>query len=147
MKYFISFLLFLVFVVLSVIYIKISNPTVSIVGNTQIKKPQKTEMSVLKILKPEIKYSFPARILFMKIGFNPFRYRIIYKVTIKNADKFALFNIRTILENYNIHYSLFSSKKSEIYIFFKDLNQANTILRLFKEYNFNIKITKIKKRI
>jgi len=147
MKYFISFLLFLIFIILSVIYIKISTPVVENIQKQEIKSNKKLILNNFKTLTPNFDYSFPARILYMKIGFNPFKYRIIYKVVIKDADKYALFNIKTILESYNVNYSLITTNKSEIYIFFKDFSQANFILKLFKEYNFNIKITKIKQRI
>ncbi len=148
MKYFIGILLFSIFLILSFIYIKISSPVVSVkkteinINNSELKT-----INQIKITKPDFVYNFPVRILYMKIGFNPFKYEIIYKVTLKNTDNYALFNIKTILDNYNVNYSVYNAKKSEIYIFFKNLSQANTVLNLFKEYNFNIKITKIKKRI
>ncbi len=146
MKYLIWFLIFVIFGVLSFIYLKVSSPVIVNFKQTGIEKIyQKNEIK--KILKPDIAYSFPARILYMKIGFKPFRYEIVYKVTINNADKYAIFNIKTILDNYNVNYSVYNAKKSEIYIFFKDLTQASLVLNLFKEYNFNIKIQKIKKRI
>jgi len=146
MKYLISFLIFLIFAILSFIYIKISTPVI-INQNNKAKINKKIFNENIKIIKTNFDYSFPVRILYMKIGFKPFKYQIIYKITIKNADKYALFNIKTILQSYNINYSLLSAKKNEIYIFFKDFTQADSILKLFKEYNFNIKITKIKKRI
>ncbi len=146
MKYVVGFLIFLIFSVLSVIYIKISSPVIMNIEEVNVSK-KNTEKQTFKTIKPDFKYFFPVRILYMDIGFNPFKYEIIYKITLENADNYALFNIKTILQNYNVNYSVYNAKKSEIYIFFKDLQQANLVLNLFKEYNFNIKITKIKKRI
>ena len=145
MKYFIFSLTFLIFLVLVFIYINISKP----IEITKQEKENNKNNSFTKfeILKPKLKYSFPVRILYMKIDFQKFKYIIIYKVVLKNFDKFAFFNIKTILDSNNIHYSLFKRKKGEIYIFFKNLSEANSVINLFKEYNFNIKIQKIKKRI
>jgi len=145
MKYLVGFLSFLIFIILTIIYFKISEPVA-------VKKQGKTNEKIFsfekaEVLKPKNVYSFPARILYMKIDFRKFNYVIIYKVVIKNFDKYALFNIKTILDEYNIPYSLYKGKREEIYIFFKNLYEANRILNLFKEYNFNIKIQKIKKRI
>ena len=145
MKYLISVLSFLIFFGLVFFYFHISKPE----NIDEIQKPKETETkkeSFFKIEKPKI-FNLPARVLYMKIDFKKFRYKIIYKITIKNVDKYATFNIKTILESKKIAYSLFKAKKTEIYIFFKNLQEANSVLSLFKEYNFNIKIEKIKKRI
>ena len=130
---------------MTIIYIKISQPV--IFSKKQGKQENKITFMKNEPLVAENRYFFPARILFMKIDFKQIRYVIVYKVMIRNFDKFALFNIKTILDEYNIPYSLYRGKKSEIYIFFKNLAEANSVLNLFKEYNFNIKIQKIKKRI
>ncbi len=145
MKYLISVLIFLIFAGLIFYYLQISKPE-KINENSKYEKKQEIKESFFKIKKPNI-YSLPARVLYMKIDFKKYRYEIIYKIIIKNIDKYAIFNIKTILENKKIAYSLFKAKKTEIYIFFKNLEQANSVLNLFKEYNFNIKIEKIKKRI
>jgi len=145
MKYFIFSLTFLIFLSLIFIYINISKPIE--LQKQENRKEKNISFNTLKILKPKIEYSFPARILYMKFDFKNFRYVVIYKVVLKNFDKFAFFNIKTILDSKNIHYSLFKKKKGEIYIFFRNLSEANSVINLFKEYNFNIKIQKIKKRI
>jgi len=145
MKYIIGFLSVLIFVILSVIYINISKPV--IIKKKQGNEEKNITFEKIEPLEAKNRYFFPARILYMKIDFKNINYIIIYKVVISNFDKFALFNIKTILDEYNIPYSLYKGKKSEIYIFFKNLAQANSVLNLFKEYNFNIKIQKIKKRI
>jgi len=146
MKYVIAVLSIIIFVILSLIYIKISRPqSYEIEGKT--KQHELNFSKPFEIKKPKFSYFFPARVLYMKIDFNRFKYIVIYKVTLRGFDRFAFFNIRALLNNYNIHYSLLEKKKAEIYIFFRSLKEANTILNLFKEYNFNIKIKKIKKRI
>ena len=146
MKYVVAFLSLIIFLILSFVYLKISK--FDNYENISNKKAAEINFSKpFKIKKPNFSYFFPARVLYMKIDFNRFKYIVIYKVTLKSIDRFAFFNIRTILNNYNIHYSLLEKKKAEIYIFFRSLSEANTILNLFKEYNFNIKIKKIKKRI
>ena len=146
MKYLVVILSIAIFVILSFVYIEISKP-----NSCEIKKiTRQREMKFSKsftIKKPEFSYFFPVRVLYMKIDFNKFRYILIYKISLKHIDRFAFFNISALLNNYNIHYSLIEKKKAEIYIFFRSLKEANTILNLFKEYNFNIKIQKIKKRI
>jgi hypothetical protein len=52
-----------------------------------------------------------------------------------------------ILENENIAYSMLEKKKTEIFILFKSLAQAERILKIFKNYHFDIDIKKIIKRI
>ncbi len=146
MKYIISFLSFLLIVGIIFFYLQISKPEVISKQSKLISKKTILSQNIFKINKPKI-YNLPVRVLYMKIGFNKFKYEIIYKVVINNLDKYAFFNIKTILDNENIAYSLIKAKKTEIYIFFKNLEQANSVLNLFKEYNFNIKIEKIKKRI
>ncbi len=145
MKYLISVLTFLIFAGLVFFYLQISKPE-KIIENSKSEKKTEIKESFFRINKPKV-YTLPARVLYMKIDFKQFRYEIIYKIIIKNVDRYAIFNIKTILENKKIAYSLFKAKKTEIYIFFKNLDQANSVLNLFKEYNFNIKIEKIKKRI
>ena len=146
MKYIVAVLSIVIFIILSLIYIKISRP--DNYRNTIVSKQSEINFSKpFNIKKTNFSYLFPARVLYMKIDFHKFKYVVIYKVTLRGLDRFAFFNIRTLLNNYNIHYSLLQRKKAEIYIFFRSLKEANTILNLFKEYNFNIKIQKIKKRI
>ena len=146
MKYVIVVLSSIIFIILSLIYIKISEPYNY--ENKKIVKQSEINFSKpFSIKKPALSYFFPARVLYMRIDFNKFKYSLIYKITLKGLDKFAFFNIKTILDNYNIHYSLLERRRAEIYIFFRNLKEANAILNLFKEYNFNIKIKKIKQRI
>jgi len=144
MKYIIYFLSFLLFIGLVFFYLQISKPTENYV-NSSIKKLEKKSKNIFKINVNSI--SLPVRILYMKIDFKKYRYEIIYKVIVENVDKYALFNIKEILNSYKIVYSMIKEKNTKIYIFFKNLEEANRVLNLFKEYNFNIKIEKLKKRI
>lgn len=145
MKVVISFLIGIIIVSLIVTYVKISKPEIE---NIEVKKEE-----VKKVLKEEkiINYSFnkfffPARELNIKIDFEKGRRVILYKVTL-NGDRFALFNIKAILNQENISYSLIESKKTEIYIVFRSLKEAEKVLKIFREYNFDIKLQKITKRV
>jgi len=146
MKVVISFLIGIIIVSLIVTYVKISKPEIE---NIEVKKEEK----IKKVLKEEkiINYSFnkfffPARELNIKIDFEKGRRVILYKVTL-NGDRFALFNIKAILNQENISYSLIESKKTEIYIVFRSLKEAEKVLKIFREYNFDIKLQKIIKRV
>ena len=145
MKVFISFLIGIIIVSLIVTYAKISRP--------EIEKIEQKEEKLKSVPKKEkmINFSFnkvffPARELNIKIDFEKGKKVILYKVTL-NGDRFALFNIKTILNQKNISYSLIESKKTEIYIVFNSLNEAEKVLKIFKEYNFDIKLQKIVKRV
>ncbi len=144
MKIFIYILSFLTVLFLGVVYVKISTPKPVKIEKKEIKlSPKRKE----EIKKPPI-YEFPARVLYMKIDFRNFRKVILYRVILKVKDRFELFNLKALLNNYNLAYSLIEEKKSvKVYILFKSLAEAEKILNLFKEYNFNVKIEKIKKRI
>lgn len=146
MKVFISFLIGIIIVSLIVTYVKISTPEIE-------KVEQKKEEKVKSLLKEEKiinfsfnKFFFPARELNIKIDFEKGKRVILYKVTL-DGDRFALFNIKTILNQENISYSLIESKKTEIYIVFKSLKEAEKVLKIFKEYNFDIELEKIIKRV
>ena len=84
----------------------------------------------------------------MHIDFRKYRYVYLYKVTINVKDRYELFNMKAILKNFNLIYSLIENKKNEkVYILFRNLSEAKKVLDFFKEYNFKIKIEKIKQRI
>ncbi|WP_456470947.1 hypothetical protein [Caminibacter sp.] len=144
MKILIWILSFLILFILGYVYVKISAPEVEFKPVKEVVKPLKKEIS---LKKPEI-YNFPARILYMKIDFRTYKNIILYKLALNVNDRYAVFNIKAILDNYGLIYSLLEEKKEiKIYILFKSLAEAEKILNLFKEYNFNVKIEKIKKRI
>ncbi len=145
MKYFLAFLLFLIIGVLVFAYFQITNIEVKpeIASHRKIKTP-----SFEKLKKMEFNsFNLPAREMFSKIDFRNYKNVILYKLSLKVDDKFTLFNIETLLNRYNIVYSLYEGKKIEIFMIFKNLEEANRVISLFKEYNFKIKLQKIKKRI
>ena len=132
--------------ILFVTYDKISQPEIEYIkpheqNNTEIK----AQGDVLKLSFNTI--TFPAREMFMKIDFREYKTIFLYKITINANDKYAIFNIKMILENENIAYSMLEKKKTEIFILFKSLAQAERILKIFKNYHFDIDIKKIIKRI
>jgi hypothetical protein len=91
--------------------------------------------------------SLPARILYEKIDFRNIKTVVLYKVVIKNDDKFAIFNILKILKEKDIPYSMIKQKKTQIFVVFRNLKEAEDVLNLFKFYNFPVKLQKIIKRI
>ena len=138
MKIIISILTIIIAAILFVTYDKISQP--------EIEKIQPTKQTITKtdaegdVLKLSFNsFTFPARELFMKIDFKEYKNIILYKVTINANDEYAIFNIKAILENENIAYSMLEKKKTEIFILFKTLQQAERIIKIFKSYNFKIK--------
>jgi len=144
MKIFISFLFFLTFAILVAIYVNISKPQINL---KEVTKQEKLIIEKSEIKKPTI-YNFPAKVLAMHIDFRKYRYVYLYRVTIDVKDRYELFNMEAILKNFNLIYSLIENKKNEkVYILFRNLNEAKKVLDFFKEYNFKIKIEKIKQRI
>ena len=132
--------------ILFVTYDKISQPEIE---QVKLQEQNITEISaqgdVLKLSFNTI--TFPAREMFMKIDFKKFKNIILYKIKINANDEYALFNIKAVLENKNIVYSMLEKKKTEIFILFKSLAQAEKVMKIFKNYGFKIKIEKIIKRI
>jgi len=132
--------------ILFVTYDKISQPEIE-----QIKLQEqniteiKAQGDVLKLSFNTV--TFPAREMFMKIDFRKYKNIVLYKITINANDEYAIFNIKAILENANIAYSMLEKKKTEIFILFKSLAQAEKVIKIFKNYSFKIKIEKIIKRI
>jgi len=146
MKIVIFILTIIISAILFVTYDKISQPEIERFQPTEENLTAvKTKEDVLKMSFNS--YSFPAREMFMKIGFKEYKNIVLYKVTINANDEYAIFNIKALLENENIAYSMLEKKKTEIFILFKSLAQAERIIKLFKSYKFNIKIEKIIKRI
>ena len=144
MKIFISFLFFLTFAILIAIYVNISKPQINL---KEIAKQENLTKEKSEIKKPII-YNFPAKVLAMHIDFRKYKYIYLYRAILNVKDRYELFNIKVILDNFNLIYSLAENKKNEkIYILFRNLNEAKKVLDIFKEYNFKIKIEKIKQRI
>ena len=144
MKIIISLLSIIIFFSLILTYVKISKPFIS--QEKKEKKLKKETKENFKLLEFKY-YSLPARVLYEKIDFKHIKALILYKLTIKNRDKFARFNIIEVLRNNNISYSMIKQKNTQIYVVFKSLKEAEKILNLFKYYNFPVKLQKITKRI
>jgi hypothetical protein len=148
MKIIISLLSILILALLILTYVKISKP------NVKSFEINENEINLTK-LKSEENFNFslfnyntlPARVLYEKIDFKQAKIVILYKLMIKNNDKFALFNILEILKEKNIPYSMIKEKNTQIFVIFKSLKEAEDVLNLFKFYNFPVKLQKIIKRI
>jgi hypothetical protein len=147
MKIIISLLSIIIFSLLILTYVKISNPNFNKVQY----KENEINLSKLKSndgLNFSFKYNaLPARVLYEKFDFRKLRTVILYKVIIKNNDKFAIFNIVEILKNKKIAYSMIKQKTTQIYVVFRNLKEAKDTINLFKFYNFPVKLQKIIKRI
>jgi hypothetical protein len=144
LKAIIVLLIISILITLGYVYVKI----------TSIKpKPFIVKEKIRKALeKPELKkpivYNLPVRILFMKIDLRYLKKVILYRLTLDVNDKYGLFNVKILLDNNDIAYSLLEDRKIvRIYAVFTSLKQAKRIFDLFKKYNFNVKIEKITKRI
>jgi len=136
----------IIIVSLIITYVRISKPEIE---KVEIKREETNELEKKKEKIIDFSFDnffFPARELNIRIDFEKGKRVILYKLTL-NSDRFALFNIKTILNQENVSYSLIEGKKTEIYIFFNSLNEAEKILNIFKEYNFDIKLKKIIKRV
>ena len=145
MKYFLGFLFILLIGALGFTYFKIAD--VEITNTPAPSKPLKAP-TFEKIKKIEFNsFELPAREIFFKVDLRNYKNVILYKIIINVDDKFTLFNVETLLDQYDVIYSLYQGKKIEIFMIFKNLKEASNIISLFKEYNFKIKIQKIKKRI
>jgi hypothetical protein len=146
MKIVIFILTIIIAAILFVTYDKISQPDIEKIQPTEQNITKlKTKGDVLKLSFDS--YTFPAREMFMRIDFKEYKNIVLYKITINANDEYAIFNIKAILENENIAYSMLEKKKTEIFILFKSLAQAEKIIKIFKNYHFKIKIEKIIKRI
>ncbi|NPA11647.1 MAG: hypothetical protein GXO62_05350 [Epsilonproteobacteria bacterium] len=144
MKYVIYAFIAIIAIALGFVYVKISsvNP-----------QPVKVEEKIFKAFKKEelkkpLYFNLPARILYMKIDLRRLKKVIIYRITLNVNDKYTLFNIRVLLDNNNIAYSLLEDRKLiRIYVLFQSLKEAKSFFELFKKYDFNVNIEKIVKRI
>ncbi|NPA87903.1 hypothetical protein [Caminibacter pacificus] len=146
MKIIIASLSLLIVLILGFVYVKISTPEKSF--QTQKVEKKEKKVKVLNDFKLETKYDFPARIAYMSVDFRDFRYIEIYKVEIDVNDKFTLFNVKELLKSQNIPFSMIEDKNGiKIYILFRNLAEADRVINLFKEYNFKIKLQKLKQRI
>jgi len=149
MKYFFFSVFFVLLGVLIVTYLKISNFDInnSVKERPKITKEQKEENSIIKALSFNTKkITLPAKELYLRIDLN---YKpkivILYQAVLNNLNKYALFGIEQILKLNNIKYSIIKSKNNlKLFINFDKKNQANRIIKLFKSYNFDVRLKKIK---
>jgi len=150
MKILIYVLTLLIAIVLYITYDKISQPEMdnTIHISEEKTQPPKTENDVIGFLFKKLKkVELPARELYMKIDFRKYRTVVIYKITINANDRYAVFNIKAILENEGVAYSMLETNKTQIYVLFSSLQQAERIIKIFRNYKFKIDIEKIVKRI
>ena len=132
-----------------VTYLKISNfnTNKNIIERPKITKEQKEENSIIKALSFNTKkVTLPARELYLRIDLN---YKpkivILYQAVLNNLNKYVLFGVEQILKLNNIKYSIIKSKNNlKLFINFDKKRQAQKIIRLFKSYNFDVKLKKIK---
>jgi hypothetical protein len=148
MKIIISLLSVLILALLILTYVKISKPNINNfhfnekeINLTRLKSKESLKLFLFKY------NALPARVLYEKINFKNIKTVILYKLSIKNNDKFAVFNILEILKNKKIAYSMIKEKNTQIFVIFKSLKEAEDVLNLFKFYNFPVKLQKIIKRI
>jgi len=146
MKIVVTLLSLLIAIILGIVYVKISTPEIkSEVKTTQSEKKEVKKEPNFKITN---EFNFPARIAYMRVDFKDVRYIELYKVEIDVNDKYTLFNVKELLKSNKVPFSMVEDKKGiKIYILFRDLTQADKVINLFKEYNFKIKLQKIKQRI
>jgi hypothetical protein len=112
-----------------------------------IQKPKKEENSIIKLLAKANKEDiFPAKELFLKVNLDKIpKTTILYQTIINNLNKYQLFGIEQILELNNIRYSIIKSKNDlKLFINFDKKSQANKIQKLFRNYNFNVKLKEVK---
>jgi hypothetical protein len=148
MKYFFFSVFFIVALGLVIVYIKISNYDIkSSETKPKIIKEQKEQNSIIKALNlNEKKIILPAKELYLRIDLNysP-EIVILYQTILNNLNKYTLFGIEQILKLNNIRYSIIKSKNDlKLFINFDKKSQANRIIKLFKSYNFNVKLKEIK---
>jgi len=133
---------------LIVVYIKVTNFHVNNVEKPPvIKKEQKEENSIIKALSLNGKrVILPAEELYLRVDLN---YKpktvILYQTVLNKLNKYTLFGIEQILKLNDIKYSIIKSKNDlKLFINFDKKSQAEKILRLFRSYNFDVKLKEIK---
>jgi len=148
MKYFFFSIFFLILVVLGIVYFNISSIDIEKPYQPiSTKTEKKEEKNIIKLLaENKIKTIFPAKELYLKIDLNYIpKTRYLYQTIIDNLDKYQIFGIEQILTLNNIKYSIIKSKKNlKLFINFDKKSQAIKIKRLFKNYNFNVKLQEVK---
>ena len=148
MKYIFFSIFFLIFTALIITYINISSVNIKEkkeVFPETIEK--KEENSIVKLLaNSKIKNIFPAKELYLKIDLNYIpKPKILYQVIIDKLDKYKIFGIEQILDLNYVKYSIIKTQNDlQLFINFDKKSQANKIKKIFKSYNFDIKLKKVK---
>jgi len=148
MKYFFFSVFFITLITLVIVYIKIINYNVDVEKSNPILKKQKEEKNnILKALSlNEKKIILPARELYLRVDLN-YKPKIVvlYQMLLTNLNKYTVFGVEQILKLNNIKYSIIKSKNDlKLFINFDKKVEAKQITRLFKSYNFDVKLKKIK---
>jgi len=148
MKYFFFSIFFLILVVLIIVYINISSVEIEKTQNIVEKNTElKEEKSIVKLLaENKIKTIFPAKELYLKIDLNYIpKTKYLYQTIIDKLDKYQIFGIEQVLTLNNIRYSIIKTKKSlKLFINFDKKSEALKIKKLFKNYNFDVKLQEVK---
>ena len=148
MRYLFFSLFFILLFSLIIVYIRISN--ISFKENRVVKQSKEVEkerIDVIKVLADsKVKVVFPAKELYLKMDLNYVpKTTILYQTIINNLDKYKVFGIEQILELNKIRYSIIKSKNDlKLFINFDKKEQAEKIMKIFKSYNFNVKLKKLK---
>jgi len=147
MKYLFFSIFFLIFTGLIITYIKISNVNIKEKKEHVLHKTEKKEeISIIKLLaNAKVKNLFPAKELYLKIDLKKkIKTKNLYKIIIKNLDKYKLFGVEQILELNNIKYSIIKSENNlKLFINFDKKSQAIQIQNLFRSYNLNVELQKL----
>ena len=147
MKYFFFSIFVLILLILVGIYFKISAVNID-EKITHIPKKMELEekLNILKVLaNTKNKYQFPAKEMYLKVDLHlQTKTKILYQTIITNLDKYKIFGIEQILELNNIRYSIIKSQSDlKLFINFDKKAQAIKIQKLFKQYNFNVRLKKV----
>jgi len=148
MKYIFFSIFFFLTIALIVVYIRISS--VEIKEKPEMVKNEKiTEEinSVIKVLATtNVVKGFPAKELYLRVDLSYIpKTRILYQTILNKLNKYKLFGIEQILKLNNIRYSIIKSKNDlKLFINFDKKEQAEKIMKIFKSYNFNVKLKKLK---
>jgi hypothetical protein len=148
MKYFFFTIFFLFLLSLIIVYLNISLPyekqPQQIIKREEIKEDVN---SVLKALaNSDTIEGFPAKELYLRVDLNYVpKTKILYQTILNRLDKYKLFGVEQILKLNNIKYSIIKSENDlKLFINFDKKGQAEKIMNIFKSYNLNVKLKKLK---
>jgi hypothetical protein len=148
MKYFFFSVFIIILSGLVITYIKVTNFHINNIEKPPvIKKEQKEENSIIKALNLNRKrVILPAKELYLRVDLNyKAKTVILYQTVLNKLNKYTLFGIEQILKLNDIKYSIIKSKQDlKLFINFDKKSQAKKILRLFRSYNFDVRLKEIK---